>query len=256
MENLLMNRLLERYIMIKKNPALNQPASLSTFRAVAIVLNYFGGFLLLYPIIGVIMTAMLGTSNEIIAPGIMNGIIVFTVVTTVWLAWPLFKSEYKQESSKKENAKKIALTYIMMYLTVLVVNPILMYLTQSDQSQNQSLIVESMKIDPWFVILSAVIMAPLVEEIVFRGVFYRKIRNANRYVIAIVMSALTFGLMHVLQSILEQNFMDLPFIIVYVILGLFFTKVYEETGKLSSTIILHFINNVIGILAIYFTIGL
>lgn len=251
-----MKQLSERYIMIKRNPTLDKPAELSTLRAVAIVLNYFGGFLLLYPIMGVIMTSILGNSNEIIAPGIMNGIIIFTVVSTVWLAWPLFKAERNQKSSKKANAKKIMLTYIMMYLTVLIANPILMYLTQSDQSQNQALIVESMKLDPIFVILSAVIMAPLVEEIVFRGVFYRKIRNANRYLIAIFMSALTFGLMHVLQSILEQNFMDLPFIIVYMILGLFFTKIYEETGKLSSAIILHFINNVIGVLAILFTMGL
>lgn len=251
-----MSTLLERFIMIKKNPTLNSSAPLSTLRSIAILANYFLGFLVFYPIIGVIITEVMGNSHDLISPGIMNGIIIFTIVSTVWLAWPLFKAEHNQARPKKGNAKKIFFTYIMMYLTILVVNPIISYLTQSDQSQNQALIVESLKVNPIFIILSAVIMAPLVEEIVFRGVLYRKIRNANRYMIAIAVSAVSFGLMHVLQSILERNFIDLPFIIVYVILGVFFTKIYEETGKLSNAIILHFINNVIGILAILVSMSL
>jgi membrane protease YdiL (CAAX protease family) len=241
--------------MIKRNPELNKPASLSTTRAILIVVNYFLGFNIIYPIIGVILTQLSGNTIDDIAPGILNGIVVFTIVTTVWLAWPLFKHENIHSSTKNVDLKKILITYIMMYVSVLVISVVLTYVAQSDQSQNQVLIIEAMKINPTFVILSAVIMAPLVEEIVFRGVLYRKLRNVNRYGIAIAVSAISFGLMHVLQSILEQNFIDLPFVVVYIVLGLFFTKIYEETGKLSNAIILHFINNAVGIAAILFTIG-
>lgn len=240
--------------MIKRNQALDKPASLSTFRSIAILLNYFVGFLIVYPIIGVLLSQNSSQIDFEISSGVLNGIVIFTIVTTVWLAWPLLKHEKKQ-ATKPINLKKILLTYIMMYVAVLVINVALSYITQSDTSQNQALIIEAMKLNPTYVILSAVIMAPVVEEIVFRGVLYRKIRNANRFYAAIVISAFSFGLMHVLQSALELNYADLVFIVVYIVLGLFFAKIYEETGKLSNAIMLHFINNAVGIVAILVTLG-
>lgn len=238
--------------MIRRNRTLDQKTSLSTKASFAIVLNYFLGYLIVYPILGMFLTFAMGNSDDIISREVMIGIIVFTTITTLLLALPLFKEEKDRVVPK--NIKKILLTFMFMYITMMILNPLMTWLTQSSDSQNQQLIIDSMRQDPMYVILSAVIMAPIVEEIVFRGVLFRKIRNMNHYVLAIVISSVTFGIMHVLQSILEMNVMDLPFIVVYIVLGLFFVKIYEETGKLSNAIWLHLLNNVVGVLAIYLTL--
>lgn len=237
--------------MIKRNKTMDQKTTLSTKASIAILLNYFVGYIIVYPIIGMYVTYAIGGTDEIISREIMIFIIIFTTILTIVLALPLFREERNRVVPK--NLKRLFVTFGLMYLSMIILNPLMSWLTQSSDSQNQQLIIDSMRQDPIYVILSAVIMAPIVEEVVFRGVLYRKIRNANRYVSAIIISSVTFGLMHVLQSILEMNFIDLPFIIVYIVLGLFFVKIYEETGKLSNAIWLHLLNNVIGVLAILLT---
>ncbi len=238
--------------MIKRNRELDQKTTLSTKASIAILFNYFIGYLIVYPILGMFLTFAMGNTEDIISREVMIAIIIFTTITTLLLALPLFKEEKDRVVPK--NIKKVLFTFALMYITMMILNPLMTWLTQSSDSQNQQLIIDSMRQDPMYVILSAVIMAPIVEEIVFRGVLFRKIRNMNRYVLAIIISSITFGLMHVLQSILEMNVMDLPFIVVYIVLGLFFVKIYEETGKLSNAIWLHLLNNVVGVLAIFLTL--
>lgn len=234
--------------MIKKNNNMESHAALPTKNAVLILLNYFLGYLIIYPIIGSIITLFMTQGEEVLSENILIVITIFTTVTTYFLAYPLFKAESNVVENQKW--KKIGKTFFFMYVTMLVLNPLIAWLTQTSDSQNQLIIIDGIQQAPFYVILSALIMAPVVEEIVFRGVLYRKIRNVNRYVVAVFISAFSFGFLHVLQSVLEQNWIDFPFIIVYIALGLFFVKIYEETGKLSNAILLHFINNLIGVVAI------
>lgn len=239
---------LERFTMIKRNPSMDQGSSLSKTSAILILLNYFLGYLIVYPLIGHAITKALGHTDELISNEVLIGIVLFTTITMIMLAWPIFKEERHIRPDKK--VLLFVKTYGLLLLTSMIVNPLIGFLTKSDNSQNQALIVEAMQSQPVFLILSAIVMAPIVEEIVFRGVLYRKLRSEYRYWSVIFLSAITFGLMHVFQSLVERNWMDLPFIVVYTVLGLFFVKIYETSGKLSYAIILHFIHNLLGVLAI------
>jgi membrane protease YdiL (CAAX protease family) len=235
--------------MIKRNRYMDEKSPLSTTASILILLNYFLGYLVVYPLIGHALTRAMGDTSVLISNEILIGIVIFTTVVSIILAWPLFKDE--RSIKTKKPIKKFLITYGLMYLTMLILNPLVALLTNSDSSQNQNLIIESLKSQPFYVILSAIIMAPIVEEIVFRGVLFRKIRSEYRYWTAIIISAITFGLMHIFGSLIEGDINDLPFVIVYTVLGLFFVKIYEETGKIKYAIALHFLNNVVGILAIY-----
>lgn len=242
--------------MIKRNPKLEQPTLLSTPAAVVILLNYFVGFLFVYPLIGIVLTARFTDIEFGLSPSIGYAIMLFTIAVTVIAGRPLFAEEHLIQINTKKYTKKIFITFGLMYLTMLAVNPILAYFLGVDISENQASIIDAIQINAPFVIFSAVIMAPIVEEIVFRGVLYRKLRTPYRYLSAIMISSVSFGLMHVSQSLIEGNLIDLPFMIVYVILGLFFVKIYEETGKLSAAIWLHGLNNIIGIGAIMLSLYL
>ncbi len=239
--------------MIKRNSKLDQPSLLSNAAAFGICVNYFIGFLVVYPLLGVLFTSLFTNHDGLLSPFWAYMILIVTIVVTLVLGWPLFIEERDIKIKSKTLTKKIFVNYGLMYLTMLIANPLIARLTDTDQSQNQSAIAEAIRSDAFFVVFSAIIMAPIVEEIVFRGVLYRKLRKANRYVFAILMSVITFGFMHVFQSVIEGNTVDYPYIIIYMILGLFFVRIYEETGKLSGAIWLHVLNNVIGIVAILIT---
>jgi membrane protease YdiL (CAAX protease family) len=240
--------------MIKRNPKLDQPSLLSNGAAIGLCVNYFLGFLVVYPILGVLFTSMFSNYDGLLSPFWGYMILLVTTAITLLLGWPLFIEERDIKISKKVLTKKIFMNYAFMYLAMLVANPLIAQFTDTDQSQNQSAIADAIRSDALFVIISAVVMAPIVEEIVFRGVLYRKLRKHNRYLFAILMSVITFGFMHIFQSVFEGNVLDYPYIIIYIILGLFFVRIYEETGKLSGAIWLHVLNNVIGIAAILITL--
>lgn len=85
-------------------------------------------------------------------------------------------------------------------------------------------------------ILSTVVCAPILEEILFRGLILESVRERLGVAWAIVLSALLFGLVHgnLMQGI--NAF----------VIGLILGYVYVKTRSLTATIIIHAFNNAIG----------
>ncbi len=80
-----------------------------------------------------------------------------------------------------------------------------------------------------FFILSTVIIAPILEEILFRGVFLRGLLLKNSAIKSILISTLLFALIHFLPAHIINAF----------ILGVFFGFIYYKTKSIGYTIILH-----------------
>lgn len=90
-----------------------------------------------------------------------------------------------------------------------------------------------------FGILSIAVMAPLVEELLFRGAIQGHLqRSGKRPRTAILLSALIFGLIHV-------NPAQVPFAFC---IGLVFGWLYYRTGSVVPGILGHFLNNSIATL--------
>ena len=90
-----------------------------------------------------------------------------------------------------------------------------------------------------FGILSITIMAPLVEELLFRGAIQgHLLRRGIKPLSAILISSAIFGLIH-------MNPIQIPFAFA---IGLIFGWLYYRTGSLVPGIIGHFINNSIATL--------
>ena len=88
------------------------------------------------------------------------------------------------------------------------------------------------------VLLSAVIAAPIVEEVIFRGVVLGSFRKVFPAWISILISAVIFGAYH-------MN----PVAIVYAsVMGIIAGIVYEKKRNLLFPIILHMANNFMGLL--------
>ncbi|WP_295939439.1 CPBP family intramembrane glutamic endopeptidase [uncultured Alistipes sp.] len=82
-------------------------------------------------------------------------------------------------------------------------------------------------------ILTLVVMAPLFEEVIFRGVLLESTRAKYGTMAAWFISSAIFGIVHVHPTVAVNAFA----------LGLVFGFVYMRTGSLWSVIILHAINN-------------
>jgi len=79
-----------------------------------------------------------------------------------------------------------------------------------------------------------VILAPLVEEIVFRGYLYTSVRRVTSPWVACLMTGVLFGVIHgySLAGLVEVCWM-----------GFWFAMLYEKTGSLLVCILAHALNN-------------
>ena len=79
-----------------------------------------------------------------------------------------------------------------------------------------------------------VVVAPILEEIVFRGYFMNTFFPNSKYYLDVILSALIFGISHLVFS-----HRDPISLIIYSLGGLFFALVYRWTKNIKITILCH-----------------
>lgn len=75
--------------------------------------------------------------------------------------------------------------------------------------------------------------APVVEEVLFRGIIFGSLRQMTNRWFAAIVSALLFGIIH----------LHVPSLPALCLLGFFFALAYEFTGSLTVSIVMHAIFN-------------
>lgn len=89
----------------------------------------------------------------------------------------------------------------------------------------------------------SVIAAPILEEVLFRGVLFQSIRRKSR-LMAYLASLLLFGLYHVWQfALVYQDPTYLLYIVQYIPITFALTWCYEYSGSLWTAIFFHASNN-------------
>lgn len=88
----------------------------------------------------------------------------------------------------------------------------------------------------------AIIVAPITEELMFRGFIKKFIKND---ILFILVSSLIFGGLHIVESDSLQQFL---YIIPYSILGFAFSLNYVKTKNIASNIFLHSVWNSIAVI--------
>lgn len=90
----------------------------------------------------------------------------------------------------------------------------------------------------WPAFVLSVILAPIIEEIVFRGIMFPALRKHYGVIVGIIASSLVFTLVHI--NIL-QMISALP-------LGIYLAIMYHRTGSIIPGIVLHALWNLIVLL--------
>ncbi len=141
--------------------------------------------------------------------------------------------------------------YGLIYV-VSTVTSILVELVQSGgESANQAGIETIMNVCPVPMILAVVVCAPIVEELIFRGIIFRSFRKINVY-LALFVSSFAFGFIHISSYVLSGDMSQWIQMLPYMAMGLVFGLAYEKSKSISIPMYLHFINNLISVIAIMF----
>lgn len=86
--------------------------------------------------------------------------------------------------------------------------------------------------------IAVAILAPIVEEVFFRGLIYTRMRKGMSAKAAIILSSLVFGLAHG----------EIIWILSAFSMGVVLAWVFEKTGSLLPCIIIHAVNNTLSII--------
>lgn len=92
------------------------------------------------------------------------------------------------------------------------------------------------------ILLAAAVIAPIAEEIFFRGYVFTAARRTYGVPVAFALSAVLFGLAH----------LNLQALIPILLIGLVFCYVYWKTGSLVPTMVAHAMNNAVALISLYF----
>lgn len=159
----------------------------------------------------------------------------------------IYKKDLKKylKSFKIKYTKTIILYWIIGFIFMIISNYIINYIIipngiSSNEAGNRELLFNNKII--YSLILC--IFIPFLEEISFRLEFKKNIKNKKTF---LIISSLSFALLHTLST---TKFIELLYIIPYLILGLTFSKIYIKTDNIISNILAHMLHNTITILII------
>ena len=85
-----------------------------------------------------------------------------------------------------------------------------------------------------FLIVSACLVAPIAEEILYRGILFRSLANKTGVLAAAVLSSVVFASLH---------FYDFYGFASVATFGLVCALLYQATGSLSNVVLLHMLYN-------------
>ncbi len=222
-----------------------------------LLVNYFLGYILVYPILFSLIMDLMPLSYDAKVNAMEMLTYGVTMIVAVHYGMPLLKeSYYALKGNLKNTFKKIGIGMCCIYGMNFVLNIIAITLSGMETSNNQAAIVDQIGSSPFKTIFLAVIFAPIVEELVFRGAIFRHLRLKKGFLFALLVSIVLFGGLHVFQSVLIGEFNDLFFIFTYMSMAMVMCFVYEKTGNIYAPIFLHVINNGISVFLIMITSAL
>lgn len=123
--------------------------------------------------------------------------------------------------------------YAVTMFTQIVCNLILILVFDLDKgSENTQNIINIAKLNPAFIVIPSLI-APILEEIVFRRIIFKKLFERFPFIVSASISSIIFAFMHG----------DLPFFLSYFLIGFIFCYLYKRTNSILVPILTHMFMN-------------
>ena len=176
---------------------------------------------------------------------IRMGILTINDLIYVVFVLLLFKNELKEglKDLKKNLTDKILLSvncWLVGCLVMTLSSVLISLISGKDLSTNESLVRQSIALAPLYMLFTCTVVAPVLEEMVFRRSLQGIIKNKWVF---ILVSGIGFGLLHVLGNL--KSPIDLLYIVPYGSMGCAFAFLLTKTENITLPIIIHMIHNLI-----------
>lgn len=192
-------------------------------------------------IIGAILCFVVYFSQSFIPD--MNSYVfsIFIYLVVLFILLFIFRDNLKRDLSAFKKGYKAYISFVLprlgaMYILYFITSILCVAINRSMPVNQQQ--IEAMPM--WFTFPLAAFLAPVVEEILFRGCIRRFIKND---ILFIIVSGFLFGLLHTISegSIVGAIFMSIP----YSVLGCGFAYIYAKTNNITNNILCHACHNTV-----------
>ncbi len=177
-------------------------------------------------------------------------ILLYIAVTIFYIAlfYKKLKKDIKPFKKDYKNILKITFNYWLKGIFIMIISSVIINLIGIPANTNQEANTELLKQMPIIEFICAVLLAPIYEELIFRGALKECIKNKHIYA---YLTGIIFGLIHVTSSItsLSELYM-LVYLIPFSSVGIAFAYAYKKTDNIYGTIIIHAIHNLISLIEI------
>ena len=166
----------------------------------------------------------------------------FLELVMIMIVYITFKSEIKKAwTDLKQNHMKYfseTFKYYLLGLLLMFGSNLLINLLGGGISGNETAIRDQFKLAPIFTYISAVFLAPILEESIFRLSFRGIFKNNLLFIIT---SGLVFGGLHLIAGI-DMNLLFL-YLISYCSFGIIFAYIFIKTNNIFVSIGFHLMHN-------------
>ena len=186
--------------------------------------------------------------SELVMTEVMGHLDATTIVSNaltlaiVWLFYLIRKKKFFNEIQlNKCSIKNLVMTLLFGVSFTFVLNSIISLIPFPDSLVESFMESHSMITNSDNVILSYVstaLFAPVVEEVIFRGLIYTRLKSGMNIIAAAAISSLMFGVLHG----------EVIWIITAFFYGLAFVWIFEKTKSLLAPIVIHIANNALSLL--------
>lgn len=169
----------------------------------------------------------------------------------VWLPWAVRRSRTTLRQLGVANWPEVLdvllapATFVVYVIVSAMLLAVLTSVLPIDVAQRQALPFDpSQFMLPWermLAFFTLVLVAPIAEELLFRGYLYGKLRARTRAVVAIILTGLAFGLAHAWGGLGAP--LQWAVVIDTFVLGLFLSGLREYTGAIWAGLLVHIVKN-------------
>lgn len=202
---------------------------------------YFVLFSFIFPRIAVELTLLENPSAAYIPVKYQFLMYFVALLPLLYISWPLLKME------KTKDLKSILTTVLFSVLILLIMNMvfnIIINFFQKPIVSNNQAALNTIRLDSKVLFIGmSVVVGPFVEEIVFRGLIFRKIYDGSHFISAMLISSFLFGFVHIMDSVLNGDFSQVMYLFLYGGLGTIFCFVYRRHNTIYVCILLHMVYN-------------
>jgi uncharacterized protein len=205
--------------------------------------NWIGVLLLVLIDGGLFVISRLGQRGQLAQSGLLV-IVQLTFLLPVIVIFAYRRISWKAIGFGKFDWRTLGLgcgLLIASYGIILIHNLVLYGFGIRTQGDEIKQLFEMLKSPVWFFLVGA-ILAPLVEEIFFRGFLFQGFRARYGWVPGLLLSSAIFGLAHLDPAALIPTF----------ILGCLLAFLYQRTNSVWPGVILHMLVNSVGLCSVYF----